>query len=431
MSEEFRPADIASRAGDANVPPSKTPTDAIMRILFGAFRIGDDLGAGYRLADLRADGLIRVTATKGNVSLKMWICPTTADIPSYQATARFRIGYDGDLPEREARHVLDRLVEEVAQNEAGIPESTYRSAASAGLALDKFGDYGGLGDLQWLAVRAGLKPAARQIFDGTMVPAVIARARAAGLHVECLPATGYVKKWSDTDAWPGDTLVFVGASADAARTALEAERRLVRWSRDAWKGARTVLRLFTLRQRTESSDDDLGRALGYPSCCVQFFVPRVAHSIPDLTLAALERTEGPASFLLNNIDLHRALIPHYVCRYDCPASIDYARALLHEFERVDPPRATTLAESLRGLLVFFRTGGHMWLRHTTASEGQSWAFSGVAASGDWPARGDWVRAAEGSDRVALEGTHARFFRGATTVREFRLSADVGIARLFA
>src|SRR6185369_17582397 len=87
-------------------------------------------------------------------------------------------------------------------------------------------DVGPIGDVQWLAVRAGLKPACRQLFGGQALQEAIARAARHNLHVECLPAAEYVAEWNDADSCPGDTLIFVARNAAQARRALEAERAL-------------------------------------------------------------------------------------------------------------------------------------------------------------------------------------------------------------
>ncbi len=401
-----------------NVDRSETSVEAIVRILFGGVPVGEPLASGWVITQIAAEAIIRLTATKGDAQLRMWVCPTTREIPAYRSTARFRIGYEGSRADEDALRVLDQVVAAVARNEAAIPDATYRRVADAGIPLDMAGDYGGLGDLQWLAVRAGLKPACRQHFGGAMLQQVIARAEAAHLHVECLPAAEYLSLWTESAAGGDDTLVFVAATPAAAKAALEAERVFLRSAAPS-------------HQTAGGADEVLGRALGYPSCCVQFFAPRVAYSIPRLQFAAFERTEGRPSFLLNNIDLTRALVPHYVCRYDCPASMRYARALLAELERVDPRGAATLAASLRGLLVLFRDGGYLWLRGDTTGDTGTFAFSGVSSSGEWPERAAWLQAAEESDRFVLDGTRARFLGAGGRTHTFAFPSTVGIARVFA
>ena len=397
---------------------SETSVEAIVRILFGRLPVEEDFGSGWVITEIAAEPTIKLTAAKGDTQLRIWVCPTTQDIPAYRSTVRFRIGYEGHRIDDDAVRVLDRVVADVVRNESEIPDATYRRVADVDIGLDKVGDYDGLGDLQWLAVRAGLKPACRQNFGAAMLPRVIARAEAAHLHVECLPAAEYTSKFDYARSHGDDTLVFVAATPAAAKAALEAEREFVRSAAAGW-------------QLTGHSDEALGRALGYPSCCMEFFAARLSYMVPGLLFAALERTEGDASFLLNNIDLTRALIPHYVCRYDCAPSMHYARALLSELERVDRRAAATLATSLRGWLVLFREGGHLWLRGTTADDTRPFVFSGVSSSGDWPDRADWLRAAEQSDRFVVDGTRACFLADGGREQAFSLPPTVGIARAFA
>jgi hypothetical protein len=433
MSDPSRSADVQTGVPDgatAGVP--ETAVEAVARGLFGTLPVGADLGYGYVLKDITAAAVIRLTAEKGATPLRMWVCPAKHDVPSYRASKRFRIGYEGDAPEPDALRVVDRVVAEIARNEAKIPDATYRNYdAGIGLPLGLAGDFGGLGDLQWLGVRAGLKPACRQMFGGAMLQRVIARAQAAGLHIECLPAAEYLAAWTERDVDSGDTLTFIGATAEAAKAALEAERSLARTTLEVRHcEGRRPLRRFILDRRSRRCDRALGRALGYPSCCVKFFVPRVEYTAADLVFAALERTDGPASSLLNNIDLSRALIPHYVCRYTCAASMKYAQALLHELERVDAPGAQALANSLRGLLIFFRGGGYVWLRGTTGNDHRTVAVSGVSWAGEWPDRAMWVQAAAPSNQVVIEGTRATFLVDGGRSETLTLP-PIGIARVFA
>ena len=103
---------------------------------------------------------------------------------------------------------------------------------------------------------------------------------------------------------------------------------------------------------------ELGRQLGYPSCCVEAFLQRLVRGVhvrPDggraservvaveQALARSRRRLARLNFLLPG---RRALVPFDPCAFDCPAALEYADALYDVHRNEDPAAAAKLQASL-------------------------------------------------------------------------------------
>lgn len=74
---------------------------------------------------------------------------------------------------------------------------------------------------------------------------------------------------------------------------------------------------------------DFGRLLGYPPCCVEFFEKSNNWNRTNTYAEALRHTRGVPIYLANCFGKLRnfSLIFHMPCRYDCPRTLRFARAL--------------------------------------------------------------------------------------------------------
>lgn len=112
--------------------------------------------------------------------------------------------------------------------------------------------------------------------------------------------------------------LYVGRDAGM----LAAAKQLDRMSADALETAGAV---------------ELGRLLGYPSCCIDAFNAlerRWPNRIPIAAAAGRTRTFRAR---LNNLSLTRfAYIAHFPCRYDCPHSLALADAAAAELDDRNP-----------------------------------------------------------------------------------------------
>jgi glycosyltransferase involved in cell wall biosynthesis len=84
------------------------------------FRVGQDLGFGFVLTRVSTGSAIDLTLSKGESTFRVWLRAADADGPCYRQTAGFKIGYDGQLPDRDALRLLDRLCDLAARDAAPL-----------------------------------------------------------------------------------------------------------------------------------------------------------------------------------------------------------------------------------------------------------------------------------------------------------------------
>lgn len=108
-----------------------------------------------------------------------------------------------------------------------------------------------------------------------------------------------------------------------------------------------------------------GTLLGYPQCCVQFFIEHLEDAEKlhhDHTLISASR-----SVIFNpllNISLQFfdwRIISHYPCHFNCPASVEQAERMLKAIERHDEELAEKIRLHLRTLVLYDdETGVHVF-----------------------------------------------------------------------
>ena len=121
----------------------------------------------------------------------------------------------------------------------------------------------------------------------------------------------------------------------------------------------------------------LGELLGYPPCCVEFFLGVLQHFDLPFPIKTYNETNGKPSFLANNIfkmesrlrveelkrfqknpDFarrvsHLFLISHVPCSYRCKESIRIGREMLDMLEMEEPELAREIVSVLKKPLLFF------------------------------------------------------------------------------
>jgi hypothetical protein len=87
---------------------------------------------------------------------------------------------------------------------------------------------------------------------------------------------------------------------------------------------------------------DLGKLLGYPHCCVDFFCKRFSDNNPNLELK-------PTNFFTNLTKRNNdnVLLSHFPCSSNCEDSINVAKKYLDIIMKVDSGRAEELITSLK------------------------------------------------------------------------------------
>ncbi len=84
---------------------------------------------------------------------------------------------------------------------------------------------------------------------------------------------------------------------------------------------------------------NLGLLLGYPECCVRYFLQNFS---PEKTNLVLSPTNIYTDLTKRDQDL--VLISHFPCSSDCKASIELGKKYLEVIEREDKERGTELKE---------------------------------------------------------------------------------------
>ncbi|PIN74348.1 hypothetical protein COV20_00295 [Candidatus Woesearchaeota archaeon CG10_big_fil_rev_8_21_14_0_10_45_16] len=90
------------------------------------------------------------------------------------------------------------------------------------------------------------------------------------------------------------------------------------------------------------SDRDLGKILGYPNCCVDFFCKRFTPDNPNLQL-----TPSNPWTNLSKRGQDAVLISHFPCSSDCEESIKLAKVCLDSVLKADYQRAEDLLRILK------------------------------------------------------------------------------------
>ena len=89
------------------------------------------------------------------------------------------------------------------------------------------------------------------------------------------------------------------------------------------------------------NDIDLGRVLGYPSCCVDFFCKRFSEDNPNLQLKPTNAFTN-----LTKREQDYVIISHFPCSSDCQESIELGKKYLDVLMKVDKERVEELLGEL-------------------------------------------------------------------------------------
>lgn len=174
-------------------------------------------------------------------------------------------------------------------------------------------------DVEWVAYAAGLKPAIRRTVDPAQAGASEARMRAAGAVVLRARETAVFGAREEV-------VLYVAPTEGAAAALRDAEA--------------TVLPGRVTAADIPAAHRAVGRALGFPACCVDAFCARVARGVDRLVAG------GPGGFAEDYVAARSAWVPRpdarvnpllmragaqlvsfYPCRFDCPAAVAQAEAL--------------------------------------------------------------------------------------------------------
>ena len=110
---------------------------------------------------------------------------------------------------------------------------------------------------------------------------------------------------------------------------------------------------------------EFGLLLGYPECCCEFFEKNFNEKNTDLTLKALENSEGyEFPFYINIAARHFdvALLSHFPHSFECKPSIEIAKNNLKTIQKYSKQLATMFSGVLQGVVIYTMEDGIFLLR---------------------------------------------------------------------
>lgn len=360
-----------------------------LEVMIGDVLRRSSIETGYALRSIGYGDAVAVTLHKGDAPFVVWLRPASNPSASYRQTALFKIGYVDTPPDRSGYALLDAVCAQVQQWEESLPEGACASLFD-GHAL-------GSPNLEMLAVRSGLKPACRYLVSPAAVDGVVRSMHDEGLYTCITEAPGFVSRFRWGFTAGETTIVYVGRTEQAARTAADLERAMM-------TGWRRWLRGLSIERK-------LGRALGYPPCCTEAFLKDRTLPTDTIRFRALSRTQGPAAAALNDVDETQSVLSHLVCRYDCAPSLRYAQALLEELSRINSAASEARRLALQGLVVRLCDGGALRLELQGVATGARYRFAKVYWFGSGPRLQAWHVALSAADGLEIGNGEVRILHG--------------------
>ena len=208
-------------------------------------------------------------------------------------------------------------------------------------------NYGGIQVQELLAVKHGIKPLLRTAIHPENIKSVEIICKEKGLFSMIKPFSQLYTTKFDSPI----NIIYISRSKDILRKAYLSEK----------SGDRKLL----------------GELLGYPSCCVEFFLDALKNGKFPYPVKTYLKTKGKPSFLLNSIfkmesrldskelEIFQSnpdfanrisclfLISHIPCSYTCKDSIKIGRKMLTLLEREEPRLAKEIVFTLKKPLLFF------------------------------------------------------------------------------
>lgn len=192
--------------------------------------------------------------------------------------------------------------------------------------------------LELLGVLHGLKPVIRQELQPAELKKTEFFCRKHALFLQRSELS--VLDLNRTSALSNEGLLLHGRHPDA--------KAIIYISRDKAAAIRAA--------RFEAAGDHgrLGLSLGYPRCCIDFYIqnrPKRVNIDDDYVLPALRNSRGKTFPFLTNLcarEIGISLLSHFPCDFNCKASIKAARRTLELLERENDILAAFYAERLKG-----------------------------------------------------------------------------------
>jgi glycosyltransferase involved in cell wall biosynthesis len=104
-----------------------TTSERLPDSIFGDLRPGQELGLGYVLTRVSTGNFVELTLSKGERSFRVWLRSASDNTPCYRQAGAVKIGYEGELPDRDALRLLNALCELAGRDAAKILESAHQA----------------------------------------------------------------------------------------------------------------------------------------------------------------------------------------------------------------------------------------------------------------------------------------------------------------
>jgi len=194
--------------------------------------------------------------------------------------------------------------------------------------------------LEILYLLEGIKPVARHGFYENELPAVEKFCRANRLYIEKSPYKVVI-----VDAGDGEySNKGIKVKTDDPRQGM----LFIYISKDQMKAE------LAAKYEAEGNDKELGLLLGYPLCCIEFFIRhKEKQSIGknDYAEPILKNSQGYMFPFYTNIfkkQFDVTLLNHFPCSLECEGSIDLAQLHLDLIRKHDPSLAEHFIQRLKG-----------------------------------------------------------------------------------
>ena len=115
----------------------------------------------------------------------------------------------------------------------------------------------------------------------------------------------------------------------------------------------------------DNNHSELGKLLGYPECCCDFFVENFNGENTDLTLNVLENSNGYEFPFYNNIAARHfdvSLLSHFPHSFECKPSLEIAKNNLRAINKHSKQLAAMFSGILQGVVIYTMQEGIFLLR---------------------------------------------------------------------
>lgn len=179
----------------------------------------------------------------------------------------------------------------------------------------------------------------------------------------------------------------------------------------------------------------LGAALGYPECCVKFFMKHNQWSSQN-QFAETRKASKTLSWKANCFAKHSRwmIIYHMPCAFDCPATLEYSSLLLKELWAFDPAYGEAIESYLKQTLVVSNERLAFTLVGAKTSENHRASYTGVKSLQEFirlrdPFHDDYLNALNAGNELMIEDGTIFIWKNRDFVRGIETSCDLGIAEV--